>query len=269
MKAIKFTGFILAAILSNTRLMAQEQLVVPLSDPGKAYKLNVGLTSGSIKVSGYDGKDVVIDVTGAPERNKNQHETENGMKRLSGGQNVAVNAREKNNEINVDAENMKTVNLELKVPKNATSIKLSTVNNGNINVNDVSGALEIQNVNGFISALNISGSVVANTVNGKVLVTFKNMDPKAAMAFSTLNGNVDVTFPTSLKANLKIRSDQGQVYSDFDMATDSSHPKATKTAKDGMYRLTIEDWIYGKVAGGGPEILMKNMNGNIYLHKVK
>jgi len=30
-----------------------------------------------------------------------------------------------------------------------------------------------------------------------------------------------------------------------------------------MYSVKIEDWVYGKIDGGGPEMLMKNMNGNI------
>ena len=37
------------------------------------------------------------------------------------------------------------------------------------------------------------------------------------MAFTSLNGNVDVTLPPSTKANLRLRSDRGDVYSDFDV----------------------------------------------------
>jgi hypothetical protein len=40
-------------------------------------------------------------------------------------------------------------------------------------------------------------------------------------------------------------------------------------AKDGMYKVSIEDWVKGKVNGGGGEIMMKNMNGNIYVRKTK
>jgi len=34
-----------------------------------------------------------------------------------------------------------------------------------------------------------------------------------------------------------------------------------------MYKIKMEDWIYGKINGGGSEILMKNMHGNIYIKK--
>ncbi len=36
-----------------------------------------------------------------------------------------------------------------------------------------------------------------------------------------------------------------------------------------MYRINIEEWVYGKIGGGGPEMMMKTMNGNIYIRKMK
>ncbi len=39
----------------------REQLTIPLSDPTKEGKLNVSLVTGSIKVIGYAGKEVIID----------------------------------------------------------------------------------------------------------------------------------------------------------------------------------------------------------------
>lgn len=272
MKAIKITGIILIAMTLSARLVAQEtreQLTVALSEPGKPYKLNVDLVSGSIKVMAYEGKDVIIDAQ--TDATKDKGETRNGMRRIPTGGGLDVTARQKNNTVDVTTGNPnKNVTLTIKVPHGANNIKLHTVNGGNITASDISGDIEVINVNGAIKLTNVSGSVVANTVNGNVVVTLKSIDPKAAMAFTTLNGNVDVTFPASLKANVKLRSDMGEIYTDFDMvATKGAAPKSTKTVKDGMYHIQIEDWVNGAINGGGPELLMKNMNGNIYLRKAK
>jgi hypothetical protein len=89
------------------------------------------------------------------------------------------------------------------------------------------------------------------------------------MAFSTLNGNVDVSLPAAAKFGVKLKSDRGEIYSDFDVDVDKSQPQATRSGKDGMYKVSIEDWVKGKVNGGGGEIMMKNMNGNIYVRKTK
>jgi hypothetical protein len=280
MKALKFAGLVLIALALSTRLMAQsQQLTVPLSDPGKPYKLNVDLVTGSITVSVYDGKDIIIDAQSAKEHSKHENrdrdkernkDNTTGMRRINGADNLDVIAREKNNQVNITTGMPgKDVELTIKIPQGATHVKLSSVNNGNIVASDINGDLEVSNTNGGIKLTNLSGSAVANTTNGNVVVTFKSIDVKAAMAFTTLNGNVDVTFPASLKANIKARSDNGNVYSDFDMVTEKSQAKTTKTAKDGMYRITIEDWVIGKIAGGGPEMLMKNMNGSIFIRKAK
>ena len=282
MKAIKFTGIAITTMLMSIQLMAQQpakqtdakdrQLVVALSDPGKPFKLDVELVTGSIEVTTYEGKDVVIDaVSGSAKSNRDRNsESSNGMKRISSGENIDITAHEKNNTVTVGSDmSNKSITLVIKIPQGATNVKLSTVNGGNITANNLSGQLEIGNTNGGIQLTGISGSVVANTTNGNVKVSFKSIDPKAPMSFTSFNGNVDVTFPAGLKANLKARSDRGQVYSDFDVTPDPTQPKTTKTAKDGMYHLSVEDWVTGKIDGGGPEMMMKTFNGTIYIRKAK
>jgi hypothetical protein len=274
MKAIKFLTILLVTTLLSVKVMAQEQLVIPLSDPGKPYKVNVDLVSGSITVTGYDGKDIIIDVQSGNKRKHedrdDRREEKDGMHRISTGDNLDVTAKEKNNIVNISSGNpMRSVTLNIKVPRNLGTLKLSTVNIGNISVSDINGELEVSNINGTISADNISGSVVASTVNGSVKVNFKSVDPKAAMAFSSLNGSIHVTFPDNLKANVKLKTDMGSIYTDFDVITDKSAPKVTKSTKDGMYSLKMDEWVYGKINGGGPEIMVKTMNGSIYIKKAK
>ncbi|MBV8389229.1 MAG: DUF4097 family beta strand repeat protein, partial [Mucilaginibacter sp.] len=190
-------------------------------------------------------------------------------RRINSGNNADIQAEEHNNEVVVHGSAGRTVNLLIKVPMTEGNLKFGTVNGGNINGSNLNGDLEVSNVNGAIKLTNISGSVVANTINGNVIVTFKSIDAKAAMAYSTLNGNVDVTFPASFKANVKLKSDNGDVFTDFDVATDMHKPEVTRNDGKGMYSLKIEDWVYGKINGGGPQLLMKTTFGNLYIRKAK
>jgi len=271
-RSIKFAGILIIAALFSTQLRAQsdkgEQLTVPLSEPGKPYKLNVDLVQGSITVMGYEGKEVIIEVKGGEERSRQNRES-NGMRRLDAGASADVHAEEKNNKVTVSADMPHRVNLTIKVPQNGATLNLSTVNGGNLMVSNVSGEMEVSNTNGAIKMDGVSGSVVANTVNGNISVSFKSIDTKAAMAFTTLNGNVNVTFPANLKASVKLKTDHGNIYTDFDVVSDARKPEVSRTSKDGMYNLKIDDWVYGKIDGGGPELMMKTMNGNIYIHKAK
>jgi hypothetical protein len=296
MKTMKIAGMFLLSMILATRTMAQadtkEQLTVPLSEPGKPYKLNVGLTNGSIKIVGYEGKDIMIDAETSDGKRKDKDKEKSsvnvntnitlslatkdkdgnpGMRRLVGaGGGMDLSAEEKNNRVTIHSDSWKrSVNLTIKVPQSGATLKISTVNNGDIEISNVSGEMEVENVNGNVHLTNISGSVVANTINGNMIAVFKSVDPKAPMAFTTLNGKVDVTLPTDAKAGLKMKSDRGEIYSDFDVEVDKTAPKVNRTNEKGMYRLNIEDWVLGKINGGGPEMLMKNMNGNIYVRKAK
>lgn len=272
MKNMKIAASVLLSLVVGTALSGQsgstETLTVPLSSPGKPYSLKVHLVTGSIKVVGSDAKDVIVNVT--PRKNDDEEKSEdskNGMKRISVSGGYEVTAKEADNTVTVNTGNPnKALDLELKIPRDV-KLKLGTVNDGEVTVDNVIGELEVNNVNDKITLTNITGSVVANTVNGDVTVTFKAIDPKAPMAFSTLNGDVNVTLPADTKANLKLKSDNGDVFSDFDIDIDKTPSKIDKTTEPGMYKIKKDDWVYGKINGGGPEMMMKNMQGDIYVKK--
>jgi hypothetical protein len=272
MKRARIVSLIIFSLLLTEGLWAQagkEQLVIPLSEPGKPFKLNAHVLNGSIKVTAYEGKDIILDVFGDSTHKHRDEEETGGMRRIGGGSGLNVTAQENNNTVTINGGLSRLSGIAIKVPSNLSSLKLNAVNDGSITVSNVSGELEINNVNGPITLKDVSGSVVANTVNGPVVVTFKNIDAKAPMAFSTLNGNVDVTFPSGLKTNVKLKTDQGGVYTDFEIAVDKSQPQVKKTEENHMYKISIDEWVYGKINGGGPEMMMKTMTGDIYIRKAK
>lgn len=271
MKRMKLACFVLLGLIIVTKSFAQsgsnEQLTVPLSSPGKPYTLKVQLVFGSIKVVSYDGKEIIINVTSRDKKEEISNADSKGMKRISTSGSYEVTAKEADNTVTVGTSNpIKSIDLDLKIPQDV-KLKLGTVNDGVIEVNNVKGELEVNNVNGKINLINISGSVVANTVNGDVTVTFNSVDPNAPMAFSTLNGDVKVTLPADTKGNLKLKSDNGDIFSDFDIDVDKTPPQINNTKESGMYMIKKDDWVYGKINGGGPEMMMKNMQGNIYVKK--
>jgi Putative adhesin len=272
MKTLRIGFFFLAMTLSASRLLAQagetQQLVVPLSEPGKPYTLDVHVMHGNIKVVGYEGKDLIIDIIADTTTHKG--ESQNGMKRLGGGESLDFTAQENNNTVNVSAglsHGLRSVTI--KVPQTNAKLKLGSIDQGDVTVNNVSGEIEVNNLNGNVTLTGISGSVVASNLSGNVIVDFKTVDPKAPMAFTTLSGKIDVTLPADTKINLKLKSDNGQMYSDFDVAVDATKPRVNKTSEDHYYKISIDDWIFGKINGGGPEMMMKSMSGNIYIRKAK
>ena len=269
MKTIRFITLLIISTITGGPLMAQttSQLRIPLSNPGKPFTLNVSFLTATIDVAAYDGNEILIDF--AADDTKPKPATSSGSMRVIGGGTTSVTAIEKDNKVSVTGDAMaKRGNVKIKVPKGVNTFKLSTVNARGITATDISGEIEVSNTNGGIKLANVSGSVVANTTNGDVIVVFRTIDAKAPMAFTTLNGRVDVTVPATVKVNVKLHTDRGEIFSDFDVAVEPSTPTTTR-GKDGSYRYNDQEWVTGKLNGGGPELTMRTFNGNIYIRKVK
>jgi hypothetical protein len=247
-----------------------EKIPIPLSDPGRPVLLKVGLLTGSIQVKGGAVKEVTVEATTTQDEDEaDRGKKSGGMKRIP-NTSMGLSAEEEDNTVTVSTGLRGTshkIDLVIQVPT-ACSMKLSTVNDGDIVVENVNGDLEINNTNGSITLKQIAGSAVAQTLNGGVLVVFTKVNSDKAMSFSSLNGDIDVTFPAPLKATVQLKSDQGDVFSDFDVQMEKSAAKVDKNEKGkGKYRVTIEKTMRGIINGGGQEIQFNSFNGDIYIRK--
>jgi DUF4097 and DUF4098 domain-containing protein YvlB len=172
-----------------------------------------------------------------------------------------------------------SVSITIQVPA-ATSLVLRAVNGGEVTVEGVTGSIEVNNVNGSIALTDVGGPVIAHATNGRVVATLKQVAAGKPMSFTSFNGNVDVTLPASAKANLKLRSDRGDVYTDFEVQTTQAPPRTQQgdSSRDrgrndsrgnARYRLEMDRSIYGTINGGGPDFELRTFNGNIYLRSAK
>jgi DUF4097 and DUF4098 domain-containing protein YvlB len=158
------------------------------------------------------------------------------------------------------------LSLEIEVPLDF-DLNVSTFNDGVMLISNVSGELELTNHNDDITAENISGSVLATSFNGAIKVSFNKVREGTPMSFSTFNGDIDVTFPAALKATFKLKTEQGEILSGFDMKVVQEAPIQKKERSGGTYKVVIDGSIKGEVNGGGPEFTMKNHNGDIIIRK--
>ena len=244
-----------------------DHVSVNLTDPSRPALVKAGLVNGGITVKAYDGKEVVVEAH-ARNRDRESEGSESNMKRIIVSS-TGLSVEEENNEVRISTDSLgRPIDLTISVPVH-TSLKLSAVNNGNIVVTGVDGELDVNDVNGSVTLNNVSGSAIAHALNGRVLVTFNHVNQKP-MAFSSLNGDIDVTFPPDLKANLSLKSDRGEIFSDFDVQVQASAPHETveDSRKDGgKYVVKIDKTVHAKVNGGGPEYQFTNFNGSIYIRK--
>ncbi len=211
----------------RTLHLSHNGITLPFSDPSRPKSLNVDIPIGSLTITGYDGSDAVIEYAGrgtGPHRKARQEDLPPGMHRLDQPAN-AVEATEENNVVRVKGGFVDRLNIQIKVPKQ-TALDLKTMN-GSISVQGISGEMTIDAMNGHISVQDASGPVVAHSMNGRITASLAQVSAAKASSFSSMNGSIEVTLPADLRARLKMKTDQGEIYTDFDVKVDS----ATGSAK--------------------------------------
>ena len=239
---MKRTGFVTAlggmllTVLSGVAIVQAQsdsntnRLTVPFSDPSRPGTVNVSVFQGGITVRASTGRDVIV--TSGDQRVSNSRDQPSGkgagLRRLSQPAGLAVT--EENNVMTISSGRLTGgSDVELQVPAR-TNLKLSTVNGDQILVERIEGDIEVTAVNGSIMLTDVAGAAVVHSTNGEVKVTLRQVTPQKPMSFTSFNGDVDVTLPPNTKANLKMRTDHGEVLTDFDVqiqqrpATSTSSP---------------------------------------------
>jgi len=274
-----------AALLAAPLLAAPETLKVPLSDPGKPATVKAGLLSGSMHVvAGQPGEVVIVakaeedghgwgdhheDCESCPVIAGKAKEWKSGdragMKRIP-NTSFDLQAEEEKNRVEIGTSWFGGgLDLEIHVPP-ASSLELSLTNGEAIVVEGVTGELVLHNTNGDIRVRDARGPVNANTINGDVEVSFAGGMASSPMAFSTLNGDIELTMPSAAKIDVRLRSDHGDIFSDFDVALSSKPARVEEGREKGKYRVSVAKELTGRIGGGGPEIFLKTFNGDIVLH---
>jgi len=256
-----------AAAVQETK---SDRATVQFSDPSRPGLLEASTFNGSITVKGTSRKDVSVEAQTQTRSLSKRSSEKEGMKRIQLST-TGLEIEEKNNIMSIEVSSMqKTVDLVIEVPLN-TSLILDGHNGGQITVENIQGDIEVDHHNGPLSLTGISGSIIANTFNGKVLVTFDRIDPNKPMSFSTFNGDIDVTFPAELKATALLKSERGDILSDFDLVLETKPTKQQKDEREkgGKFKISFDENIYGKINGGGPEYRFETHNGDIILRRSK
>ncbi len=270
---IKTIGMALCCAAVLVAQDGAEKATVPLHDPSLPARIQAHLISGGIIVRGADVKNVVVEARprGRDESHEHRPARAEGMKRLDLG-NSGLDVVEDNNVVHIKTAPWGgPVDLVITVPRHS-SLELKSINDGNIDVDGVDGEIDADDLNGKIVLKNVGGSVVAHSLNGEVLVTMNRVDPSKPMSFSTMNGNIDVTLPEGLKANVRMKTDNGEIYSDFDVKLESGSRMVQNEpgdSQDGKYHVRFDRALRGTINGGGPEFQFTSFNGQIYIRKAK
>jgi len=259
---------------------ANDRVVIPARNSSHPRMVNIHTLNGGVTVKAYAGRDVVVEShestrTGRDRERARGRESSrapaevDGLKRLDLPGNAGLEIDEEDNVINIRTRPTHNVDVVVSVPRD-TSVKVHCTNGGDIVVEGVHGEIDVNNLNGRITLTGISGTVVAHSLNGGIKATIDRVDAAKPISFSTLNGEVDVTLPSDFRANMKMKTDNGDIYSDFDVKLDSARNKPViEPSNDGRFHMKADRTVYGTVNGGGQEASFTTFNGRISIRKKK
>jgi hypothetical protein len=213
-----FSVTVLAAVLAGTALHAGDEgstAAVKLSSPGKPATLRIDMPWADIRLTGVDGDTVTVESTidqkGAKENRSD------GLRRLD--DEVSFELTEHDNVVSLrlagdnpwashDAE------FKISVPR-AMALDVKTEAGGDLVVKNIEGDIEINNMNGEVLLEGIAGSTVVNTMNGEVRAIYAKA-PQKLVSITSMNGEVDLRVPADTKANVRLRTHNGSILTDFD-----------------------------------------------------
>jgi hypothetical protein len=244
---------------------------------GILYIYNI---SGFIKVEGYAGNKVLLemDKTISSDDDKNLETGKKEFKLSYDQKNDTImaylsepydsrphrNWQYKDDHPEIDYNY--NVDFTVKVPF-SMNLHISTVNDGIITVNNVSGTLYVNNVNEEISIKNAKGTTFAHTINGNVTVNYLSNPPEES-SYYTINGDIKISYQPGLSADLQFKSMNGDFFTDFSDAQSLPAYVTKEKEKKGdrqVYKLNATTAV--RLGNGGRIFKFETLNGNVYIKK--
>lgn len=253
--------------------------------------------SGDVKISGYDGDKIIIEVerkiTGKTTARLEEGKQEitlgfldkadtlilytKGICSAFGKFNHSNNKRnnKKYNGYGYDWDNCNDkgsdeksydyeMNFTIKVPKNI-HVMASTINNGDVFIDNTTKSVIANNINGGISLNNITGATQVSTINGNVDLNYMS-NPPADSRYYTLNGDINATFKKRLKANLAFESFNGELFTNVEqLEVIPVSIEKKETAKGLKYKVGGSRY---RIGNGGVLLDFETFNGNVYLKEM-
>ena len=146
--------------------------------------------------------------------------------------------------------------IKITLPK-TMNLSVNAGNLGGVSIDGFSSEVEVDTSVGKIELKNVTGPITAHTSVGLITVDFSTVNQSSPISISSSVGEIDVTLPSSTKANLNMRTN-GTIYTNFDI---KAQPKKGLKNVSGLRKVNKD------INGGGVTIKLKSSMGNIYLRK--
>lgn len=243
--------------------------------------LDVRALNGTIRVTGDGGTDVRLEATTSFEADTKEAlaaaQRDVTIESREEGATVVIAARDRGAPTCGEQGNWEqrawwdrrrydtSVTLAIQVPRDVR-VRLCTVNGAEAIVDGTQGDFDVSNVNGRIVLRGMRGSGRASTVNGGIEAVF-DAAPRTESLFKTVNGDITVTLPRDLSADLRVKTFRGGIYTDFDTVEQAVEREPSRRPGQPRFVYRPRGFTNYRVGKGGPELSFETLNGEVRIHR--
>ncbi|MDB6092546.1 MAG: hypothetical protein JWM32_108 [Verrucomicrobia bacterium] len=216
-----YPSFLIAAavtllLITAARADESEAASIKFSDPSKPGTLKVGIANGDLCIRGTDAAEVTVTTDLKPESSALRKD---GLRVLTSSSSYSLT--EKNNVVQLThgldgwGAGGGGSDFTITVPRN-TSVVINSNYGGDIEVENISGNIEIRTLNGEVVLRDITSAALVESTNGGINATVRELADGKPLSFLSINGEVALNLPATAKANIRLRTHNGSILTDFD-----------------------------------------------------
>ena len=134
-----------------------------------------------------------------------------------------------------------------------------------LEIDSYKGSVELKTLTADVKINNCTGPFTVSSTSGNIEAVFSSLDQEHPSSLASVSGFVDVTLPSSVKANLKVSTITGDMYNNLDLKSTSELNENERA--EGLENIGGKSKSEYQLNGGGQKLLLKSISGNIYLRK--
>ncbi len=145
----------------------------------------------------------------------------------------------------------------------STHLAASTINKGQVDIQNMIGPITARNINGGINLAGVSNETHVNTINGDIDITYAK-NPSASSSYYSLNGDINANFNKNFSAEVTFKSFNGELFTNIQDVAMMPNEIAKTTGNQGL-NFKIEEKKKLKFRSGGTLLDFETFNGDVYI----
>jgi len=253
------TGLVLILALST---QAQDYSYTVKGNASETW-VSIKQLGAELKIIGSSGSDIRIetmDYEGVPDKAK-------GLKPLNASgrdenTGLGLSLTQDGNTITITGANREANDSEYTIylPKDLNlKVDYNHWQTDDLLITDMAGEVEAKAFSSDLELIDVTGPIIAHTLSSDLVVTFTSLSQKSPTSLTSTSGDIEITMPASVKGVFKMSSVSGGAYTDHDFDMGESEDT----------RMIVGTKSTGKLNGGGVEVSIRTISGDIYIRKSK